>query len=38
MARGSIGHIALTVSDIDRSPIFYNTVLEFIRLRRVEVP
>ena len=26
MARGSIGHIALTVSDLERSTAFYNKV------------
>jgi len=38
MARGSISHIALAVSDMDRSTAFYNKVLEFIGFKRVEVP
>ena len=38
MARGSISHIALTVSDLDRSTAFYNKVFEFIGFKRVEVP
>jgi glyoxylase I family protein len=38
MARGSISHIALTVSDLERSATFYNKVFEFIGFKRVEVP
>ena len=38
MARGSISHIALVVSDLDRSTEFYNKVFEFIGFKRVEVP
>ena len=38
MARGSISHIALTVSDLERSTAFYNRVFEFIGFKSVEVP
>jgi catechol 2,3-dioxygenase-like lactoylglutathione lyase family enzyme len=38
MARGSISHIALAVSDLERSAAFYDKVFEFIGLKRVEVP
>jgi catechol 2,3-dioxygenase-like lactoylglutathione lyase family enzyme len=38
MARGSISHIALTASDLDRSTAFYNKVFEFMGFKRVEVP
>jgi catechol 2,3-dioxygenase-like lactoylglutathione lyase family enzyme len=38
MTRGSISHIALTVSDLERSTAFYNKVFEFIGFRTVEVP
>jgi len=38
MARGSISHTALVVSDLDRSTEFYNKVFEFIGFKRVEVP
>ena len=38
MARGSISHIALTVSDLERSTAFYNKVFEFIGFTRVQVP
>jgi glyoxylase I family protein len=38
MARGSISHMALTVSDLERSTAFYNKVFEFIGFKRVEVP
>ena len=38
MARGSISHIALTVSDLERSTAFYNQVFEFIGFKRVEIP
>jgi glyoxylase I family protein len=38
MARGSISHIALTVSDLERSTTFYDKVFEFIGFKRVEVP
>jgi glyoxylase I family protein len=38
MARGSISHIALTVSGLERSTAFYDRVFEFIGFKRVEVP
>ena len=38
MARGSISHIALTVSDLDRSTEFYDQVFKFIGYKSVEVP
>jgi catechol 2,3-dioxygenase-like lactoylglutathione lyase family enzyme len=38
MARGSISHIALTLSDLERSMAFYNKVFEFIGFKSVEVP
>src|SRR5712675_748431 len=38
MARGSISHIALSVSDLDRSTEFYDKVFKFIGFKRVEVP
>ena len=38
MARGSISHIALTVSDLERSTAFYDKVFEFIGFKRAEVP
>src|SRR5580692_8564881 len=38
MARGNISHIALTVSDLERSAAFYDKVFEFIGFTRVEVP
>ncbi|HEY2486827.1 MAG TPA: VOC family protein [Candidatus Binataceae bacterium] len=38
MARGSISHITLTVSDLERSTAFYDRVFEFIGFKRVEVP
>jgi hypothetical protein len=38
MARGSISHIALTVSDLERSSVFYDKVLDFMGFKRVEVP
>jgi predicted enzyme related to lactoylglutathione lyase len=38
MARGSISHIAVTVSDLEHSTAFYNKVFEFIGFKRVEVP
>jgi glyoxylase I family protein len=38
MARGSITHIALTVSDLERSTAFYDKVFGFIGFKRVEVP
>jgi glyoxylase I family protein len=38
MARGSISHIAMTVSDLERSTAFYERVFEFIGFKRVEVP
>src|SRR5208282_6261147 len=38
MARGSISHIALTVSDLERSAAFHDRVFEFMSFKRVEVP
>jgi catechol 2,3-dioxygenase-like lactoylglutathione lyase family enzyme len=38
MARGSISHIALTASDLERSTAFYEKVFGFIGFKRVEVP
>jgi glyoxylase I family protein len=38
MTRGSISHIGLTVSDLERSTAFYNKVFEFIGFTTVEVP
>jgi glyoxylase I family protein len=38
MARGSISHIALTVSDLERPTAFYNRMFDFIGLKAVEVP
>jgi glyoxylase I family protein len=38
MARESISHIGLSVSDLERSTAFYNRVFEFIGSTRVEVP
>ena len=38
MARGSISHIALAVSDLERSTEFYDRVFEVIGFKRVEVP
>jgi glyoxylase I family protein len=38
MARGSINHLALTVSDLVRSSEFYDRVLGFMGYARVEVP
>src|SRR6202049_1144708 len=38
MARGNISHIALTVSDLERSTAFYNKAFEFIGFKAVEVP
>jgi glyoxylase I family protein len=38
MARGSINHLALTVSDLGRSMEFYDRVLGFMGYQRVEVP
>lgn len=38
MARGSISHISLAVSDLERSTTFYDRVFEFMGLNRVEVP
>ena len=38
MARGSISHIALSVSDLERSAAFYNKVFEFIGFKSVEIP
>jgi glyoxylase I family protein len=38
MARSGINHIALTVSDLERSSAFYDKVFAFIGFKRVEVP
>jgi glyoxylase I family protein len=38
MARGSISHVALAASDLERSTAFYNKVFEFIGFKSVEVP
>ena len=38
MARASISHIALTVSDLNRSTEFYGRVFEFMGYLQVEVP
>jgi glyoxylase I family protein len=38
MARGSINHLALSVSDLARSAEFYDRVLGFMGYTRVEVP
>ncbi len=38
MARGSVHHLALTASDLDRSTEFYDKVLGFMGYARVEVP
>ena len=38
MARGNMSHIALTVSDLERSTAFYNKVFEFIGFKAAEVP
>ena len=38
MAHGNISHIALTVSDLERSTAFYDRVFGFIGFKRVEVP
>jgi glyoxylase I family protein len=38
MGRGSMNHISLTVSDLDRSTEFYDRVFTFIGFKRVEVP
>jgi catechol 2,3-dioxygenase-like lactoylglutathione lyase family enzyme len=38
MARASISHIALTVSDLDRSNEFYDKIFRFMGYMRDEVP
>jgi hypothetical protein len=38
MARASICHIALTVSDLDRSTEFHDTIFRFMGYMRDEVP
>jgi catechol 2,3-dioxygenase-like lactoylglutathione lyase family enzyme len=38
MARASISHIALTVSDLDRSTEFYDKIFRFMGYMRDEVP
>jgi glyoxylase I family protein len=38
MSRGSINHLALTVSDLARSAQFYDSVLGFMGYTRAEVP
>jgi glyoxylase I family protein len=38
MSRGSINHLALTVTDLARSTPFYDRLLGFMGYERVEVP
>jgi glyoxylase I family protein len=38
MGRRGISHIALTVSDLERSTVLDNKVFEFVGFKRVEVP
>jgi len=38
MSRGSMNHLALTASDLERSAQFYDQVLGFLGYARVEVP
>lgn len=38
MPRGSMNHLALTASDLERSAEFYDRVLGFMGYARVEVP
>jgi glyoxylase I family protein len=38
MSRGSINHLALTVTDLARSTPFYDRLLRFMGYERVEVP
>jgi len=38
MARGSLNHLALTASDLNRSAEFYDKVLGFLGYERGEVP
>jgi len=38
MPRASISHIALTVSDLDRSTEFYDKIFKFMGYLRDEVP
>lgn len=38
MSRGSMSHLALTVTNLDRSAQFYDEVLGFLGYARVEVP
>ena len=38
MSRGSMNHLALTVTDLKRSSEFYDQVLAFLGYARVEVP
>src|SRR5271155_1525636 len=38
MSRASISHIALTVSDMNRSPHFYDRIFKFMGYMPVEVP
>jgi glyoxylase I family protein len=38
MPRASISHIALTVSDFDRSTEFYDKIFKFMGYLRIEVP
>ena len=38
MSRGSMNHLALTVSDLERSARFYDRILGFIGYARVQVP
>ena len=38
MPRASISHIALTVSDLDRSTEFYDKIFKFMGYLRTQVP
>ena len=38
MAQGGINHLALTVTNLDQSAVFYDKILELAGYARVEVP